>query len=87
MLLLSETFATFNTLTNHITTHTGMKDKPFSCDNCQESFAWTDDLDNHKMSHTREYQYSCFVCQKGFTDESSLAIHVIMHTGEIPFCF
>ena len=61
------------------------KEKLYSCDVCQKSFAFPSYLTLHKRTHTNEKPYSCQLCGKSFTQKNSLNSHERIHTGEKPY--
>lgn len=75
-------------------------EKPFSCSwqNCDKTFARSDELSRHRRTHTGEKKHICPVCQKAFMRSDHLSKHHKLHLKNkinskwnyrysIPFCF
>jgi uncharacterized Zn-finger protein len=62
-----------------------VKNKNYSCTECEKSFVYKYDLTRHMHLHTGEKLYSCNQCDKKFSQNSHLKEHMYTHTGEKPF--
>ncbi|XP_072042301.1 uncharacterized protein [Amphiura filiformis] len=62
-----------------------IKQKPYPCDYCQQSFSSKRILKSHRNSHTKEKLYQCEYCQKCFGRKASLTSHIRTHTKEKPY--
>jgi uncharacterized Zn-finger protein len=62
-----------------------VKNKNYSCTECEKSFVYKYDLTRHMHLHTGEKLYSCNQCDKKFSQNSHLKQHIRTHTGEKPF--
>ncbi len=69
----------------NIPRRTHMKQRRFTCYECQKTFSNKCSLAIHKRSHNGEKLYSCDLCKKTFAHSSSLVDHKRIHTGEKPF--
>ena len=56
-------------------------EKPFSCnwENCQRSFARSDELARHKRTHTGEKRFGCPLCGRRFMRSDHLTKHAKRH--------
>jgi len=63
--------------------HSGKK--PYSCSNCNKSFALKSILKDHVRLHTGEKPHWCSVCNILFTQNNHLQTHLRLHTGEKPY--
>jgi uncharacterized Zn-finger protein len=64
---------------------TDLKEKPYVCAYCGQSFRYMSSLTRHLVVHSGEKRYVCDICNKAFTQEAHLKTHSILHTGEKPF--
>uniref|UniRef100_A0A6J0US76 Uncharacterized protein isoform X1 n=3 Tax=Pogona vitticeps TaxID=103695 RepID=A0A6J0US76_9SAUR len=64
---------------------TNIREKPYSCGQCEKSFGRLSHLVTHQRTHTGEKPYSCRQCGKSFGDSSTLVQHQRTHTGEKPY--
>ena len=64
-------------------THSG--EKPFTCEECSESFSETDELKTHLRTHSGEKPLTCKECSKSFSESGELKTHLRTHSGEKPF--
>jgi len=62
-----------------------LKEKPYMCAYCGQSFRYMSSLTRHLVVHSGEKRYVCHICSKAFTQEAHLKTHSILHTGEKPF--
>jgi uncharacterized Zn-finger protein len=76
-------FQTTSQLTIHNRVH--LKQKRFTCDQCQMAFNRQYNMLIHKRVHTREKLYHCGICQKNFAHSHQLTRHERVHTGERPY--
>nr|CAD7441613.1 unnamed protein product [Timema bartmani]CAD7454330.1 unnamed protein product [Timema tahoe] len=70
-------------LLQHFRTH--MREKPYSCPECDASFAQRSQLTVHKRTHSGEKPYLCKICRHAFAHSTALKMHIRLHTGEKPF--
>ncbi len=56
-------------------------EKPFKCDwqNCDRSFARSDELARHKRTHTGEKRFGCPLCGRRFMRSDHLTKHAKRH--------
>ncbi|XP_046405035.1 zinc finger protein 37-like [Ischnura elegans] len=59
--------------------------KPYSCNECEQSFSNKHCLVRHVRTHTKEKPYSCIECEKSFSKKSNLVQHIRTHTKEKPY--
>ncbi|GFY35850.1 zinc finger protein 568 [Trichonephila clavipes] len=74
-------FSDSESLANHNSLH----DKPYTCTDCQASFASKGNLSVHIRKHTGEKPYSCDECGARFSTQGNLKRHLKTHTGEKPW--
>ncbi|KAI9056132.1 hypothetical protein LZ554_001060 [Drepanopeziza brunnea f. sp. 'monogermtubi'] len=53
-------------------------DRPFKCDQCQQSFNRNHDLKRHKKIHLAVKPYPCGHCEKSFTRKDALKRHILV---------
>jgi uncharacterized Zn-finger protein len=76
-------FQTTSQLTIHSRVH--LKQKRFTCDQCQMAFNRQYNMLIHKRVHTREKLYHCDICHMKFARLDYLTKHKRVHTGEKPY--
>lgn len=77
-------FADPSTLTKHLKVHSDLR--PFSCEECEQSFKYKGNLKNHvTIIHKQERKSQCDFCMKKFRDKTGLDRHRRVHTGERPY--
>ncbi|XP_057687550.1 zinc finger protein 2-like [Corythoichthys intestinalis] len=59
--------------------------KPFSCSQCNKTYAQKENLIIHSHTHTEEKAFLCTFCGKRFNRKGNLNRHTKNHTGEKPF--
>uniref|UniRef100_A0A8C5SS60 C2H2-type domain-containing protein n=1 Tax=Laticauda laticaudata TaxID=8630 RepID=A0A8C5SS60_LATLA len=62
-----------------------VREKPYKCSFCGESFKQRSYLVKHERTHTGEKPYQCSVCGKSFSQSSHIITHERTHTGEKPY--
>lgn len=60
-------------------------DKPYSCPQCDRTFARRSDLRKHTIVHTGVKPYTCNICFKSFSRNTNLSKHMRIHSGKKPF--
>lgn len=65
--------------------HIKLKEKTFTCELCDRSFAHAGSLRTHHLIHTGERPYCCNICGKKFRVSSHLKDHHVIHTGMRPY--
>ncbi|KAJ9580962.1 hypothetical protein L9F63_023860, partial [Diploptera punctata] len=65
----------------HYKLHPG--EKPFECNQCDETFSRYVSLKKHLKTHLEKY--ICDICGQQFCSQSSLIDHLIIHSGEKAF--
>lgn len=61
-------------------------ERPYICDQCGASFAYSSILAKHKKSvHQKIRSFACQICDKRFIVKSKLSEHLFTHSGERPF--
>lgn len=69
----------------HLRTH--VKERPYQCSCCVESFEKEEDLEQHCLKHRkfkRQRPYSCSRCDNAFSTLEELTNHMSSHEGEQP---
>jgi uncharacterized Zn-finger protein len=61
------------------------KQKRFTCDQCQKTFAQINTFKRHKQIHTGEKPHNCEFCPMKFARSHHLTRHTRLHTGEKPY--
>lgn len=56
--------------------------KPFSCEECKESFNQRIHLKKHMSKHTGIKPYKCSQCSYSTVERSHLKVHIRVHTGK-----
>ncbi|KAK9702484.1 hypothetical protein K7432_011225 [Basidiobolus ranarum] len=64
---------------------TSNPEKPFTCDQCDQTFSRQHNLKSHYLTHTQERPYQCKVCDQHFRRHHDLKRHSKLHTGERPY--
>ncbi|KAK9723030.1 hypothetical protein K7432_002238 [Basidiobolus ranarum] len=59
-------------------------EKPYACNQCDQSFSRHHNLKSHYLTHTQERQYQCTICHHYFRRQHDLRRHIKLHTGERP---
>ena len=75
-----------NALARHMYVHD--PDKPYQCEDCQQSFSFESELVSHRMKHRTSPSFTCMFhkCGKKFRRMSELNSHVIEHSGTLYNC-
>ncbi|CAO3656052.1 unnamed protein product [Mucor fragilis] len=60
-------------------------DKPFVCNQCDQSFSRSHNLKSHLATHSPEKPFQCDVCNHFFRRQHDLKRHQKLHTGERPY--
>lgn len=56
------------------------QDRPFACDQCQQSFNRNHDLKRHKRIHLAVKPFPCGHCDKSFSRKDALKVCISKHT-------
>jgi len=79
----SKTFTSSRTFKIHIREHKRIREKKFTCDQCNFKSANVSILNYHKMTHTGERPFPCNICSKTFRSQGHLNRHIKgVHMGE-----
>ena len=74
-------FAFMHSLQRHTkTVHNN--DRPYTCDQCDQSFKLAQSLKTHKRMHTDERPYACSQCKQSFRQAGTLKQHERSHKGQ-----
>lgn len=57
----------------------------YTCDVCERSFPLLQQLEIHRINHTRERNHPCDLCDKSFFTKYDLAKHILTHTKQKDF--
>ena len=81
-----KSFSCPNTRDRHLYSHN--LNKQFSCDKCEESFAFESELTTHKIVHRTIRTWICMKkgCNRDFKRKGDLVTHVKTHTGQVFVC-
>ncbi|EPB84538.1 hypothetical protein HMPREF1544_08703 [Mucor circinelloides 1006PhL] len=60
-------------------------DKPFVCNQCDQSFSRSHNLKSHLATHSPEKPFQCDICNHFFRRQHDLKRHQKLHTGERPY--
>lgn len=63
----------------------GDQDKPFSCSQCDKTFANQEYLKRHVIRHTGQRDHECNLCPAKFAFKSGLNSHMLTHSDVKPF--
>uniref|UniRef100_A0A1B6G6V3 C2H2-type domain-containing protein n=1 Tax=Cuerna arida TaxID=1464854 RepID=A0A1B6G6V3_9HEMI len=69
----------------HQRTHNPLTTKPFSCEDCKNTFHYHCQLRDHARIHTGERPFKCHSCSKAFTRKACLVQHMVTHMDSLPF--
>ena len=63
-------------------------DKPYQCEDCQQTFSFESELASHRMKHRTSPSFKCMFhnCGKEFRRMSELNSHVVVHSGRMYNC-
>ncbi|KAL9543827.1 hypothetical protein MBANPS3_007924 [Mucor bainieri] len=60
-------------------------DKPFVCNQCDQSFSRSHNLKSHLATHSPDKPFQCDICNHFFRRQHDLKRHQKLHTGERPY--
>jgi|SRR5579863_7146630 uncharacterized Zn-finger protein len=62
-----------------------VKNKNYSCTECEKSFVNKHNLTQHMHLHTGKNLFQCTLCTKQFNYNANLQRHMVIHTGDRPY--
>uniref|UniRef100_A0A674AD53 Zinc finger protein 14-like n=1 Tax=Salmo trutta TaxID=8032 RepID=A0A674AD53_SALTR len=70
-------FKSCSRMRTHIQAHSGLK--PFKCDLCPKTFAYSRCVTHHRITHSARKPYTCLRCGKSYTLLGKLQTHHLLH--------
>ena len=79
-------YANPNALAHHMYIHD--PDKPYQCEDCDQTFSFESELASHRMKHRTNPSFTCMFhkCGKQFRHMSELNAHMVVHSGRLYNC-